>query len=332
LTSYAFRRVLTAIPLLLGVATLVFLIMDLAPGDPATLYITRGMSPETVEAIHRNMGLDGPLLVRYLRWLASFVQGDFGYSFISRMPVTDRILAALPNTLLLASVALVLSFALGILMGVLQAVRQYSLLDSVLSGAALFFYSMPSFWLAIMLILVFNVYAGSVWDWPVVFPASGVVSASHDLLGSWAQLKDRLLHLALPVATLTLVLTAGIGRYVRASMLEVIHQDYIRTARARGLRESRVILRHALRNALIPVVTLFGLYLPMLLSGTVFIEAVFSWPGMGKLMVDSILGRDYPVVLAGAVLYGAMVVVGNLLADLLYGVVDPRIRTGGWRE
>jgi peptide/nickel transport system permease protein len=328
LTSYALKRVLTAIPLLLGVATIVFLLLHLAPGDPANLYITRGMSPETVEAIRRNMGLDGPFLVRYLRWLSALVRGDLGFSFTAGMPVRDRILAALPNTLLLASAAMALSFALGILMGVVQAVRQYSLLDSVLSGAALFFYSMPSFWLAIMLILVFNVYAGSVWHWPLTFPASGVMGPTHDLLGPWAQLQDRLMHLALPVTSLTLVLTAGIGRYVRASMLEVIHQDYIRTARAKGLSESRVILKHALRNALIPVVTLFGLYFPMLLSGTVFIEVVFGWPGMGRLMVDSIVRRDFPVVLAGAVLYGGMVVVGNLLSDLLYGVVDPRIREG----
>ena len=329
---YALKRVLTAIPLLLGVATLVFFILSLAPGDPASFYLTPGMSLETMEQIRRNMGLDGPLLVRYLRWLGSFLQGNFGFSSLAGMPVRDSILAALPNTLILASVSLALSFALGILLGVIQAVRQYSLLDSVLSAGALFFYSMPSFWLAIMLILVFNVYAGSVWDWPIVFPASGVGSPNHDLLGPWAQLWDRAMHLALPALSLTLVMTAGIGRYVRASMLEVLHQDYIRTARAKGLTEARVILKHALRNALIPVATLFGLYFPFLLSGAVFIEVVFSWPGMGRLLVDSILAGDIPVVLALTFFFGSAVVVGNLLADLLYGVVDPRVRQGERRE
>jgi peptide/nickel transport system permease protein len=327
LISYALRRVLAAIPLLLGVATIVFLVLSLAPGDPSAVYFGPGMSPETLERIRRDMGLDDPFLVQYLRWLFSFVRGDFGYSFASNMPVSRRILAALPNTLVLASVSLLLAFLAGILMGVVQAVRQYSLLDTTLSGGALFFYSMPSFWLAIMLILVFSVNA-SEWGWPLVLPVSGVVGTDHDLLGPLGQLRDRLMHLVLPVLSLTLVLAAGVARYVRASMLEVIRQDYIRTARAKGLSEFQVIFKHGLRNGLIPVVTLFGLYLPFLLSGTVFIEYVFSWPGMGKLLVDSILQRDYPVVLAGTFLFGGMVVLGNLVADLLYGAVDPRIRQG----
>jgi len=327
LISYALRRILTALPLLLGVATLVFVVLSLAPGDPSNIYFGPGMSPETLLRIRQDMGLDDPLVVRYFRWLFAFLRGDFGYSFSSGMPVSRRILAALPNTLLLASISLTLAFLAGILMGVGQAVRQYSLLDSVLSTGSLFFYSMPSFWLAIMLMLVFSVQADH-WGWPLVFPVSGVVSTGHDLMGFWDQMKDRAMHLALPVLSLTLVLAAGVARYVRTGMLEVIGQDYIRTARAKGLSEARVIFKHALRNGLIPVVTLFGLYFPFLLSGTVFIEYVFSWPGMGKLVVDAIIQRDYPVVLAGTFLFGGMVVLGNLLADLLYGVVDPRIRQG----
>jgi len=327
LISYALRRLLTAIPLMLGVATIVFVVLSLAPGDPSNMYFGPGMSPETLVRIRRDMGLDDPLLIRYFRWLFAFLRGDFGYSFFSGMPVSRRILAALPNTFLLASVSLLLSFLVGILLGVVQAVRQYSLLDSALSTGALFFYSMPSFWLAIMLMLVFSVNARD-WGWPLVFPVSGVTSTGYDLLGPFDQFKDRAIHLALPVLSLTLVLAAGVARYVRAGMLDVIRQDYIRTARAKGLSEARVIFKHALRNGLIPVVTLFGLSFPFLLSGTVFIEYVFSWPGMGKLLVDSILQRDYPVVLAGTFLFGGMVVLGNLLADLLYGVVDPRIRQG----
>lgn len=325
---YALRRALEAIPILLGVATIVFLILSLAPGDPAAVYFGPGVSPEAMEQIRRNLGLEDPLLLRYGRWLWAFLTGDFGYSLAAGMPVRARLAAALPNTLVLAFGALTLAFLAGIILGVVQAVRQYTLLDSVLSAMALFFYSMPAFWLAIMLILVFSVGAGSMWEWPFSLPASGIVGSGHDALGPVEQMMDRIRHLVLPTLSLFLILTAGIARYVRASMLEVLHQDYIRTARAKGLRESAVILRHALRNALIPVVSLFGLYFPFLLSGTVFVEYVFAWPGMGKLMVDSILMRDYPVVLAGTFLFGAMVVAGNLLADLLYGVVDPRIRQG----
>jgi peptide/nickel transport system permease protein len=328
LLVYAVRRVLAAVPLLLGVATIVFLLLALAPGDSASVFLRPGMSPETLEQIRRNLGLDAPLHVQYGRWLLSVFQGDFGHSLTSGLPVRDRILAVLPNTLVLAVVALFLAFAAGILLGVIQAVRQHSHVDSVLSGVSLIFYSMPSFWLAIMMILVFSVNAGNVWGWPVSFPPSGIASDGHDLMGPMDRLADRILHLVLPALTLALVLAGGIARYVRSSMLEVIGQDYIRTARAKGLPEWLVVWKHALRNALIPVVTLLGVYFPLLLSGTVFIEYVFAWPGMGRLMVESILLEDYPVVLAGTFLFGGMVVLGNLLADLLYGIVDPRIRHG----
>ena len=328
---YALGRILAAIPILLGVATIVFFVLSLAPGDPTSIYFGPGMSPEAMDQVRRNLGLDDPLLIRYGRWLLAFLQGDFGYSLAAGMPARARILAALPNTILLAGVALFLAFFIGIFLGVVQAIRQNTWVDATLSGAALFFYSMPSFWLAIMLILIFGVGARNLWDWPFSFPPSGITSAGYDLLSPWDQLKDRIHHLVLPALSLTLVLAAGVSRYVRTSMLEVLHQDYIRTARAKGLPESRVILKHGLRNALIPVVSLFGLYFPFLLSGAVFVEYVFAWPGMGKLMVDSVLSRDYPVVLAGTFFFGGMVVLGNLLADLLYGVVDPRIRQGGRR-
>jgi peptide/nickel transport system permease protein len=331
LISFAFRRILSAIPLLLGVATLVFLVLNLAPGDPSAVYFGPGMSPEVLERIRRDMGLEDPLPIQYLRWLTSFLRGDFGYSFASNMPVSRRVLAALPNTLLLASLSLACAFLAGVLLGVVQAVRQGSFLDSASGVAALFFYSMPSFWLAVMLMLLLSVKA-SEWGWPLVFPVSGVVSTDHDLMSLPGRLWDRAAHLFLPVLTLTLVLAAGVARYVRASMLEVIRQDYIRTARAKGLSPFQVIFKHALRNGLIPVVTLFGVYFPFLLSGTVFVESVFAWPGMGKLLVDAIFQRDYPVVLAGTFLFGGMVVLGNLLADLLYGVVDPRIRFGAKSE
>jgi len=325
-TSYLVRRVLGAIPLVIGIATIVFFVINLAPGDPTQLLITPGMRAEVVEQMRANLGLDQPVHVRYVKWLAALARGDFGYSYSHARPVAAVIGEMLPNTLLLSACALLVAFVGGVLIGIVQAVRQYSLSDSVLSVVALFFYSMPSFWLALMLILVFALYARNYWDWPIWFPASGPRSVDYEFLSAWGKLEDRAMHLALPVTSLSLVLAAGIARYTRGSMLEVIRQDYVRTARAKGLPESSVVFKHALRNALIPVITLLGLYLPVLFSGTVYIETVFAWPGMGKTIVDAITTRDYPVVMAASFIFAAMVVAGNLIADVLYAVVDPRIR------
>jgi peptide/nickel transport system permease protein len=325
-TAYLVRRLLGAVPLVLGIVTLVFVVVNLAPGDPSLVLITPGMRTEVAEQVRERYCLDCPLPVRYTRWLANAARGDLGDSYSHRRPVTAVLASALPNTLLLSGLALVGAFVIGVLVGVIQAVRQHSAVDSVLSVVGLFFYSMPSFWLALMMVLVFGHLAGNVWDWPIHFPAAGARSVDFDLLSPWGQLRDRAYHLVLPVTTLTLVLAAGVARYARGSMLEVIGQDYIRTARAKGLPERVVIGRHALRNALIPIVTLLGLYLPVLFSGTVFIEYVFAWPGMGKLVVEAIGQRDYPLIMGASLLFAIMVVVGNLVADVLYALVDPRIR------
>jgi peptide/nickel transport system permease protein len=325
-TAFLLRRLLGAIPLVLGIATIVFFVLNLAPGDPVAMYSAPNVSPEALEQMRRNMGLDQPVHVRYLRWMGSMLRGDFGVSFARNQPVRDIVIEILPNTLILSACAVLLAFLGGILIGVLQAIRQNSATDSVLSLISLFFYSMPSFWLALMLILVFSLGARNLWDWPIWFPASGMTSIDYPFMGLGEKVRDRLMHLFLPSLSLALVLAAGISRYMRGSMLEVIRQDYIRTARAKGLSEGVVVFKHALRNALIPIVTLFGLYLPFLFSGTVFIETVFAWPGMGKLVVDAIGQRDYPVVMAGAFIFALMVVVGNLVADILYSLVDPRIR------
>jgi peptide/nickel transport system permease protein len=323
---YLVRRLLGAIPLVLGIATIIFFVVNLAPGDPVSLYTSPTVSAAAQEQMRVNLGLDQPVHVRYGRWMLAMARGDFGVSFSRGQPVADVVRQILPNTLVLSAAALSLAFVAGILLGVLQAVRQNSWADSILSVVALFFYSMPSFWLALMLILVFSLGARNAWDWPIWFPASGMTSVDHAFLSPWGQIRDRAMHLVLPAASLALVLAAGVARYTRGSMLEVIRQDYVRTARAKGLSEGKVIFKHALRNALIPVITLLGLYLPFLFSGTVFIETVFAWPGMGKLVVDAILARDYPVVMAGAFIFAVMVVIGNLVADVLYSVVDPRIR------
>jgi peptide/nickel transport system permease protein len=326
MASYVLRRLLGAIPLVLGVATILFFVLSLAPGDPVSLFAGPNVSPEALEAIRRNLGLDRPVGERYLRWLGALLQGDLGNSITRGQPVAQIMAEIIPNTLILASTALVLSFLVGVALGIIQAVRQYTAADSILSVIALFFYSMPAFWLALMLILFFSLFARNVWDWPFFLPASGMTSVGHSFMTPMEQLKDRAMHLILPAVSLTLVLSAGIARYMRGSMLEVVRQDYIRTARAKGLGEFRVIFRHALRNALIPIVTLVGLYLPILFSGTVYIEWVFAWPGMGKTIVDAILQRDIPVVMATSLFFAIMVVIGNLVADILYAVVDPRIR------
>lgn len=326
MTRYALRRLLGAVPLILGIITVVFFVFNLAPGDPSLLYLNRNMSPESLEQVRRSMGLTDPVLIRYVKWLAGVLQGDFQYSLTMDRPALDVVLERLPNTILLAATAIGGAFVVGILVGVLQAVRQRSLVDSFLSVVTLVFYSMPSFWLAIMMVLTFSLFARNVWDWPIWFPASGVRSPDYEFLTGFEKVIDTARHLFLPATTLALVLAGGVARYVRSSMLEVIHQDFVRTARAKGLPERTVISKHVLRNALLPVITLLGLYLPFVFSGAVLVETVFAWPGMGLLTVEAIGRRDYPVVMAASLIFAVMVVLGNLIADLLYGLADPRIR------
>jgi len=303
--------------------TLSFFLLQLAPGDPTAAYFNPNVPPEVIEAMRRNLGLDEPLHVQYVKWLGAFLTGDFGYSFSQSRPVAAAIGDALPNTLVLSGVSLAVIFLLGCAVGVVQAVRQYSMLDEGLTFAALFIYSMPGFWLALMLVLLVS----APWMPDALrLPISGMTSIGHGAMGPWEQLVDRARHLVLPSIALGLASAAGVARYMRGSMLEVIRQDYVRTARAKGLSRARVILRHALRNALLPVISLLGLYLPLLFGGAVVIEYVFSWPGMGRLLYNGILARDYPLVMAATFLFGAIVVAGNLLADLLYATVDPRVR------
>lgn len=323
--AFIIRRVLGAIPLLLGVATLIFFVLALAPGDPTAAYLNPNIPAEVIEQLRRNFGLDQPIYIRYVKWLAAFLTGNWGYSLAQSRPVADILLEALPNTLILAGIALVLVFISGVLIGVIQAVRQYSWTDGILSVVSLFFYSMPSFWLALMLMMVFALKAHE-WGWPIALPPTGVTSVEYDFMSAGEQIRDRIAHLVLPAATLTLALAAGVARYTRGQMLEVIRQDFVRTARAKGLPERTVIMKHALRNSLIPIVTLLGLYLPFLFSGAVFVEVIFAWPGMGRVIVDAIFQRDYPLVMATSFLFAVMVVLGNLIADVLYAVVDPRIR------
>ncbi len=319
--SYVLRRILGAIPLVFGVLTLTFFIIRLAPGDPASFFIQPGVSPKVAEQMREQYGLNDPLIIQYFKWLGNILQGDFGRSFSRHQPVFDVILDAVPITISLALIGITMQFIFGILLGVISAVKQGTKLDRTLTVSALFIYSMPEFWLSLMLIILFSLKLG--W-----FPASNLNSIGADSLGTLDYILDRLHHLVLPIFVLSLGGIAGLARYVRGQMLEVIRQDYIRTARAKGLNEKIVIFKHALRNALLPVVTILGGSLPALFSGALFIEVIFAIPGMGRIAVEAVFARDYPLIIANTFISGTLIVLGNLLADVLYAVVDPRIKLG----
>lgn len=328
MVGYLVRRLLQAIPLLWGILTLIFILIHLAPGTPFDTLLGPQVPADVRDRLIHTYGLDQPVHVQYMRWLWAFVRGEWGVSLVDFRPVTALLAERIVNTLVLSGLALLLIFLTGVALGVLQAARSNSWWDRGLTVSALFVYSMPSFWLAIMLVLLFS-YKAAEWaafpDW-LVFPATGITSVNYEWLSPWEQFVDRVRHLILPVVSLGLASAAAVARYTRGSMLEVIRQDYIRTARAKGLPERTVIFKHALRNALLPIITLLGLYLPFLLSGAVLIEKVFAWPGMGLTIVNAILQRDYPMVMATSFLFSALVIVSNLIADLLYAWADPRIR------
>ena len=301
------------------VTTIVFFLVHLAPGDPFS-YDTARMTPAIRAALRHQYGYDRPLLEQYVRYVGSVATGHLGYSQMRQQPAVQAIADALPRTLLLVGVSLLCSFVLGIALGVAQAARRGSWFDRLTSGVLLVFYSVPDFWLALMLLLALAY-------WVPIFPAGGMIDVvMHDYLGFWGALWDRAVHLALPALALTLLTSAAVARYQRAAMLEVLPHEFVRVARAKGLGERRVIWRHVLRNALLPVITLLGLWLPAIVGGSVFVEKVFAWPGMGLLTVDAIAARDYDVVTAAVIVGGAMVAVGSLVADLLYAVADPRLR------
>jgi peptide/nickel transport system permease protein len=318
--TYLTRRILLSIPLLFAVVTLLFILVELSPGNAADKFFTPETPPEVRELIEKKWGLDRPAGERYVLMMRNLLLGDFGRSITQERPVMDIIAQALPNTIVLGAVTLLMVFLVGILVGTLQAVRRHSWIDGALSGATLFLYSMPEFWLALMLMLVFTLKV----RW---LPSSGMVDAvMHDRMPPLAQLKDHVVHIILPGIALGVAYAGGVARYMRSSLLEVIGQDYVRTARAKGLPERVVVFRHALRNALIPIVTLMGLSLPGLFSGAVVVETIFAWPGMGRQIIAAIFTQDLPMMTACFFFFAILVVAGNLLADMLYAAVDPRIR------
>lgn len=323
---YVLKRLLQAVPLLLGVATVTFFIVHLAPGDPMDMFLDqkyrRNIDPEVLELIRQKYGLDQPIHMQYVKWIGNLAQGDLGESFRYRRPVAALIAERIPYTLQLTILAMLFDAMVGIALGIYSAVKQYSLLDKTVTVGSLIIYSVPGFWLALMLVMVFAVNL----DW---LPTSQTRSLDYELF-SWSEkLLDRLWHLVLPVFVLGVGSAAGTARYMRSRLLEVLSEEYILAARARGLRERAVILKHALRNAMIPIITIFGMSLPFLLGGAVLIERVFAWPGMGSLAVEAVGGRDYPVILATTMMGAVLVILGNLLADITYALVDPRVSYDG---
>ena len=315
------RRVLNAIVVTMVAITITFFLAHAAPGDPIGSSLDDPHVSEATRTFWRHRyGLDRPIPMQYLSYLSASLRGDFGYSLTYNEPVSEVVARALPNTCLLAGTALLASFVIGILIALAQVARSGSLLDRGLGAILLALYSMPDFWLAQLALLLFAY-------WLPILPAGGVVDpVLHPYMGVGDALLDRLRHMVLPVATLTALSTAAVARFQRAALLDVSAEDYLRTARAKGLPERSVILHHALRNALLPVITLFGLSLPGFLAGTTFVEKVFSWPGIGALAVDSVAARDYPVIIACTVIASIAVTVGSLIADLLYFLADPRLR------
>jgi peptide/nickel transport system permease protein len=321
--AWLVRRLAASIAIVFAVITLTFFIVHLARGSPCAPGQEQPFPPDVCDSLMRRFGLDQPLWVQYVKYLERLVHGDLGVSFAHGRPVADALADALPHTFVLALAALLIDFSLGLALGIYQAARERRFADIALGNVALFVNSMPTFWLGLVLLLVF----AQRLHW---FPAGGMSDpVLCPRLDSPFCLLNFLWHLALPGLTLGLVGAAATARYQRAAMLEVIRQDYVRTARAKGLGERRVLLVHALRNAMLPFITLFGLAFPFLLTGAVLIETVFSWPGMGWLAVNAILQRDYPVVTASALVASGMVVLGTLLADVLYAGADPRTRVPG---
>ena len=298
------KRVLMLIPVLIGVSLIVFTLMQLSPGDPAMIILGAQAAPEDIAILREEMGLNDPLVVQFFRFLLGMFRLDFGTSYKDGMPVLTKLLEALPYTAQLTFSAVLLALIVGIPAGIISATKQYSIFDRIATVAALIGFSTPNFWLSIMLILVFSVNL----QW---LPVSGT---------------GTILHLVLPSIALGLQSAAVFTRMTRSSMLEVLNMDYIRTARAKGLSERVVILKHALKNALIPVITVVGLQIGLLFGGAILTETVFAWPGVGRLMIDSIRAKDTPVVQGGVIFTASIFVFINLLVDILYAYVDPRVK------
>lgn len=313
--SYILKRLISAIPVLLGITVIVFLIMSMIPGDPATAILGSYATPENVEKLNRDLGLDKPLVQRYFIWLGNMLTGDFGRSFSLNRPVLDEILERFSATLVLAGTSFILCAVLGILAGAVSAARQYGRADKLITLIVLIGISIPSFFLGMMMILIFAVRL----KW---LPVSGMYA-----IYGGGDLPDLIHHLIMPASALAAVATGVVARMTRSAMLEVLRQDYIRTARAKGVKERRVLLSHALRAAMVSIIPVLGIQAGFVLSGAVYIEIVFQWSGVGRMLVDAILKRDILLVQGGVVFVAACYVLFNIAVDVAQSLLDPRIET-----
>jgi peptide/nickel transport system permease protein len=345
LSAYIARRLIQTVGLLFILSVLLFALVNLAPGGPLSGQgQSRHIDPAKVELLKRQFGLDKPLPTQYLIWLVGndwmkvdkdgdgvldsygtrqgILRGDFGFSFRTRQPVLTEIGDRLPNTIYLTTITMLIAVLIAIPIGIISAIRQYSAFDITVTTFSFAGQAIPEFWLGLILILIFYAWLKNPFTGEPLLPPGGMTS-----VGSTSfDLGDRMIHLIMPVMTGALGWVAWYSRFLRSSMLEVVHQDYIRTARAKGLTNNRVLYKHALRNALVPLVTLLALDLPYIFGGAIFVEILFAWPGMGRLYYQAALQRDYPVLMAVLIIGASFIILSNLLADLVYAYLDPRIR------
>lgn len=317
MTRYVVKRLLEAIPALIGISMLSFLLLHIVPGDPVRILLGQHYTLQRAAILEKQLGLNLPLWKQYFVWLGEAVRGNFGYSYVYDKPVTQVVLQALPHTLLLVAGAILFAHLSAIFLGALQAYYAESKFDNLATAINYFFYSMPAYWLGIIIIIVFAIQL----NW---FPSGGISNPNSE----HPSLADYAYHMVLPFVTLTLLSLAQWTRYMRSSMREALLQDYIRTARAKGMSEFRVLFFHALRNSVLPLITLLGLYLPGLFAGSLFVEEIFNYPGMGLLFWNATNDRDFPVLLAVIMFLGTITILGNLIADILYAIIDPRIEYG----
>jgi peptide/nickel transport system permease protein len=315
--SYFLKRVLLSVLIIWGVLTLTFILIHIAPGDPSLIYIDPEIDPAVVNQIRQQMGLNQPLHLQYYKWLEQFISGNFGMSFMHKRPVSEVLAEAIPNTLQLTIAVFALQILIGTIVGIYSALKRYTQKDFLISSFTIFLYSIPGFWLALMVILIFSLKLG--W-----LPSSHMQSIH---IGSefWEVFADRIEHLILPVMVLGLPLSAHTSRFVRGSFIDVLTREYIRTPYAYGINKRKIFFKYALKNSLLPLITLVGMYLPFILGGAVITEYIFSWPGMGRITVEAIFAYDYPIILASTAIAAAAVVIGNFLSDILYKMIDPRI-------
>ena len=322
MARYALRRILQAIPILFILSVLLFAMVRAAPGGPlSAAYRNPNVTKEQIALLKKQLGLDKPLPVQYVNWLGDMLRGDMGESIKFRRPVSDMIAERIPNTLILVGVSFFVTLIIAMPVGILSARKPYSLFDYIATTLTFIGQSVPNFWLGLALILVFYVAISNPATGKPLFPAGGMRT-----IGGENNLLDLAWHLVLPVTALSASWTAWYSRFLRSSLMDVLHEDYVRTARAKGASDRAVYYKHALRNAILPLVTMIGLDLPSLFAGALFIETIFAWPGMGRLFWDAARGRDYPVLLAVVMINAVIIIVCNLLADLLYGVLDPRVK------